>query len=276
MEKPKLILDTSVCGKIVVSKNKDAIRRRLHRDYRLVVSPNTLAELSDAIQGGDGSHFESDRERLRVAAGNGIPIFVEWPVTFALKHILKLPHPPKMPRAKEFEQWFRVILRAKDRDGLFAGTVRRPLLGRNYRQGFDPQVVRRQQEKGETAHVERLKAVSHKNESPPSPETWAAEMAKMLGFDLTPEQKVVFAKDLDAAYRYDVFLWKAATAPNNSYDFNKHKNDWIDAQQLFYLCDPDIRLLVEDKTLASRSMGSPQMCQVVRFKDYLKQHGLSL
>lgn len=95
MRKPKLILDTSVCGKIAKSRNKNSIRSRLHRDFRLVVSPNTLAELSDAIKGGDGSYFDTDRDRLRVAAGNGKPLFVEWPVTFALKKILKLPHPTK-------------------------------------------------------------------------------------------------------------------------------------------------------------------------------------
>lgn len=182
----------------------------------------------------------------------------------------------KVLKAKDFEQWFHVILRAKDRDSLFQGTVKHPLLGRNHRQGFDPQVVRQQQQKGETAHVERLRAVGQKNEAPPTPEVWAGEMAKMLGFELTADQKREFAKGLDAAYRYDAFLWQAATSPKNTYNFSNNCNDWIDAQQLFYLCDPEMRLMVDDKTLADRCASSSQVSQVLRFQEYLKQNGLLL
>jgi hypothetical protein len=201
---------------------------------------------------------------------------LELPVTFALKRVLGLPHPAEMPEVGDFELWFRVILRAKDRDTLFQGMVRRPLLGRNRRQGFDPQIVRRQQDKGETAHVERLKVVASKREPPPSPETWAGEMAAVLGFDLTANRKHEFAKRLEAAYRYDVFLWKAAANPKAAYDFNNHPNDWIDGQQLFYLSDPDVHLMVHDKGFFHHGNLGSQASQILRLRDYLTQNGLSL
>ena len=76
--KKKIILDTNVCGKLLTAAYRDdveRIKRRLSQTFRIVVSAGTFIELLDAIRGGDGTHFESDKERLRLMSGDGKPIF---------------------------------------------------------------------------------------------------------------------------------------------------------------------------------------------------------
>jgi hypothetical protein len=73
---------------------------------------------------------------------------------------------------------------------------------------------------------------------------------------------------LDAAYRYDCFLWNEAT--NRRYNFSKHKSDWIDCQLLYYLCDHEMYLVVHDTQLQNRIAGSPQSGRVLPYGDFLK------
>lgn len=274
MKRPKLILDTSVCEPIATSPKREFIQKRLGKDYRLVLSPLTLFELSDAIKGGDGSHFDSDRQRLRVAAGNGRPSFVDSPLVFALKRVLRLPHPPKVLTVQHFEEHFRVIMRATNRDELLEGRVPHPLR-RHRRQGLNVDLLRDQQNRGERGHVECFEAIRGKNVRPPLRETWVAKLASDFAPDLKPEQTEALADSLDAAYRYYVVLWNHASATHSQYNFTKNSNDWVDWQQLFYLVDPDMRLMVCDKKLASRCTESLQKDQIILYTDYLDRIGLS-
>lgn len=93
MVRPKLILDTNVCGKLLTpaySVDLGRIKARINRIYRVVISPETFIELLEAIRGGDGSHFEADRDRLRLMSGGGTPIFLRFPGAFAVWKILSL------------------------------------------------------------------------------------------------------------------------------------------------------------------------------------------
>src|SRR5579872_3678609 len=93
MIRPKLILDTNVCGKLLTPAYKDDLERikaRITRTYRIVVSPETFIELLETISGGDGSHFEADRDRLRLMSGGGKPIFLRFPGAFVVWKVLGL------------------------------------------------------------------------------------------------------------------------------------------------------------------------------------------
>jgi hypothetical protein len=59
------------------------------------------------------------------------------------------------------------------------------------------------------------------------------------------------------------------------YNFEKHRGDWIDLQQLHYLCDPSIHLLTDDGALRNRVKNSSQGDRVLDFRGFLKKHGLT-
>ena len=131
---PKLILDTNVCGKLLTPAYRDdleEIKRRLSRNFRVVVSAETFIELLNALKGGDGAHFESDKQRFRLMAGSGKPTFLRLPGAFTLSKVLGISTADTSSVSKlgpvDFQKWFRLTLRAKSRDEMLREGVRLPL-----------------------------------------------------------------------------------------------------------------------------------------------------
>lgn len=274
---PKLILDTNVPGKLVTpaySEGLAAIKRCLSREFRLVVSPQSLIELLKAIKGGDGSHFSSDQERLRLLAGPGKPEFLPFSVAFALRKMLGLESIQlQFFGPSDFNLWFRLVIRAKDRDALVSGDVRLPFDSRRKRQGFNLDLLIQKQEEGIAHHRAEIEKAKEGKATIPGPDMWAAGLAAQLGHTLTGSQARLLAGGLDAAYRYASDL--CSIVAGGQYNFEKHRGDWIDWQQLFYLCDPDVHLLTDDGGLRTRVEGSRQSSRILDLRRFLTDHGLT-
>ena len=277
---PKLILDTNVCGKLLTSAYRDdleGIKRRLGRNFRVVVSFETFIELLDAIKGGDGTHFESDKQRLRLMAGSGGPTFLGLPGAFALSKVLGI-RPANMPSVSklapsDFQNWFRLTLRAQSRDEMLRDGVRLTLDPRRRVWVFDPTMITRQQRAAKTAHRKTLEDVRDGKLRTPSPDGWAAGIALALGRRILQDQVTPLANRLDAAYHYHKEL--CAVVASNSYNFEKHDGDWNDYHQLFYLCDPTILLLTDDAGLGKRVGESSQRDRILNLRDFLTWQGFT-
>ncbi len=275
---PKLILDTNVCGKLLTPAYRDdlvGIKRCLSRKFRVVVSFETLIELLDAIKGGDGTHFESDQERLRLMAGTGSPTFLGLPGAFALSKVLGI-RPANTPSVSklghvDFQNWFRLALRAKSRDEMLRSGVHRPLEARRFVWVFDPAIITRQQQAAKAFHQKLLEDAS-KRQTPP-PDIWAAGIALALGRKIQQSQAALLANRLDAAYQYRKAL--CAVVAQGSYNFQRHEGDWNDYQQLFYLSDPTILLLTDDAGLRKRVGKSSQKDRILDLRDFLTSQGFT-
>jgi|ERR1700690_2615008 len=275
MTLPKLILDTSACSRIARSPRRKELEAHLDDTFRRVMSVLTFWELLQQIEGGDGSHFSDDREVIRVAAGTSRPLLMlPNPLSFALETVLKRPRLAAPIPPHKFEQLYALLMKARTRDQLYFGV---PVLrgGRQVRQ-FDPETVRFHQEAGERLHVERLKRAMRKKIPLPPPEEWARVMVKQVSLSLDDQQAADLGQHLDAAYQFDLQVWRMATAPNSNYNPRKHGNDWTDMQQTMYLCDPAMRLLTADGKLVANVAASHQADRVLYLPDYLGAKGLSL
>ncbi len=104
-------------------------------------------------------------------------------------------------------------------------------------------------------------------------EVWAAAIASMLSHKLNHQQSIVLAGGLDAAYEYQHEL--CAIVLNGAYNLEKQRGDWIDWQELFYLCDPNLFLLTGDGQMQRRIATSPQGSRVRDLRDLLKQLGFT-
>jgi hypothetical protein len=265
-----LLLDTSCCGKIRDSKNRGLIEAHLDEKFRRVLSVQTFWELLDAIDGGDGTHFEKDRELLRIAAGNPRKLLVlPTPVSFAIQHVLKRPAPRTPLRQETYQLIFSVVMKAKDRDQLYSG-VRMPGAV-NQRKAFDPTVVRKQQSDGELQYMQRLKRGRLQQLPMPSSEQWVSLLAKDLGVTVSQAEARKLATGFDAAYRFYEEVWKMALNLKNTYNVEKHKNDWIDMQQTMHLCDDRLYLITCDRGIITKTKGSPQATRILYLPTYLSQ-----
>jgi hypothetical protein len=274
---PKLILDTNVCGKLLTPAYGDdlgRIKRHLSRNFHVVVSPQTFLELLNAIKGGDGTHFSADQDRLRLLVGGGQMDFLPFPVAFGLRKVLGLvDRSPKFFGPSHFRLWFRIVIHAKDRAELVGGDVRLPGDSGRKRLGFKLDDSNRLHEDGISQHrAEIEKAIAGKGILP-TPELWAAGLADSLGHKLNSQQAMLLGTGLGAAYRYAEEL--CSIVAKGQYNFEKHRGDWIDWQQLFYLCDPSVFLLTDDRGLRTRVGSSGQGAQILDLRDFLKRHGFT-
>ena len=273
----KLIFDTNVCGTLLTPAYEDDladIKARISRRFKIVISPQTLVELLDALTKSDSSHFELHKDRLRLMAGGGRPVFLMFPAAFALKRILGLNSPAVKFGPADFEQWFRIVLRAKSRDEMLQGFVTDPRGDPSQTYGLNPEEISRQQKVGKAEHKKRLQLLQASKHPMPSGIEWAKRLALDLGHRIAKEQASRLYQGLDAAYRYDKELCRIASRPN--YNFDKHDGDWIDYHQLFYLCDPQLCLLTDDKGLVRRVGDSPQKDRILVMREYLTVFGFSL
>jgi hypothetical protein len=264
--RPRIFFDTNIPSKLLAAPylpHLSDIRHEIELRYRIVFSPETFIELMDTLKGGDGSFFEGDRKRLSITGGRGQVQFMRFPGEFALKQSLGIERPAAFGPA-DFKRWYKLIQRARDRSELFERGVPR---GR-YVITFDPSMIEVQQEAGKKTYREWLqKAVTGGYAFPP-PNRWASMFAKDLGYEITPEQAAKLADDLSAAYEFRNSDFNTA-ASNKTYRWEKRDSDWVDGQQLIYLCDPTAHLLTDEVKIKTKCAASPQSKRVLILSEFL-------
>ncbi|MDP8980241.1 MAG: hypothetical protein M3O35_06590 [Acidobacteriota bacterium] len=172
--KPKLILDTNVCDKVLNPDHgydTDRIRKKMNGEFDVYISPQTFTELLNAILGGESEkHFRWDKERIRLVAGNAKPHFLELPGAFALSKILGIQTSVSQFTPARYNQCFRVVLAAKRRSDLVEGRVKLSNSIRSF--GINLAMVADMQKEGVASHHEWLTAVKAKNHSFPERSKW--------------------------------------------------------------------------------------------------------
>jgi hypothetical protein len=272
----KLILDTSACSRIARSSHRKEIETHIDMKFRRVVSVPTFWELLHQIEGGDGSRFNDDREVIKVASGTNRPLLMlPNPLSFAVETVFHWPRPSAPISPRLFKQAYALVMKARTRDELYEGV---PVIrGMKQVRQFLPEAVRHDQEIGEHGHIERLEWAKRKKVPWLAPDAWAsATIRNNCQMALDDGEATELAKRLDAAYQFDTFVWKMATAPNTSYEPKNHGNDWTDMQQTFYLCDPSIELMTADNGICKKVSSSHQANRVHYLPDYLASNELSL
>ncbi len=132
--------------------------------------------------------------------------------------------------------------------------------------------LRQQQVSGKSEHQRLMEQVRDQGRKLPQLNLWAADIAKSLGHELNQQQAISLGNALDAAYCYDKELYALGTS---GYNFDRHQSDWVDQQQLIYLCDPHLFLLTDDNRLQKRVGKSSQKDRLLDLRGFLKQQGFT-
>jgi hypothetical protein len=271
MAKPGLYLDTQICidaakGSIT-PRNWNRIWRCIRQTFDYCISPLTFIELLRGLARGKSEFFQQNLEALRVLVAAGRRRFLTMPGQFVLMYVLGLsPAKPGFSPA-HFEKWSKVIFKARDRRSLELGKVRfRHIFRKEF--GFSFQTVTKQHEAGMEAHLNQLQALRDGELAiPPSRDRWAAVILKSLGLRPSPGECQRLGGALDAAYEYDQHLWSLVVSSN--YNFAKHRTDWIDQQQLYYLADDQMHFLTGEQRIKRRAGNSPQRSRILTLDEFV-------
>lgn len=270
MARNRLFFDTSVCTRIAYhkpEKEESFIRRYIDATYEYVVSPLTLLELLIKIGRGNEEYFEKNRKSLRVLAADPEKlIFLDFPGSHLLRHIFGL-----LPTVKfgpeEFRSWIQVVLSASSLDDSVRGNVD---LGDKERLfGLDFNLIDAQLQEGKDDHRLILEGIRDGSNHHVDVLAWASETLTELGREPNSEDCKKAAHALEAAYLFDVYLWKQAK--NQTYDFGRHDTDWIDRQQLFYLSDSQVLFITEDVNLLQETRKSSQAARIQNLDALLRE-----
>jgi hypothetical protein len=120
---------------------------------------------------------------------------------------------------------------------------------------------------GKAAHTERLEQLRDGDLLRSAPETWATAVLGLIGIDANDKNRSKLLSVLDAAYHFDVSLWDLAK--DKSYDFKDHDSDWLDSQQLYYLCDPAVVFVTKDSRIKKRSRKSAQTDRILLYSEFV-------
>ena len=271
--KPRLFLDTQICidiGKRVIDRRMWArVWRHITSNFQYVISPLTLCEVLTGVASGTDRYFNENREALRVLVPpNSQKRFLGLPAAFVLQTVLCHKIEAQGFAPKDFDTWVKVVLRAPNKHALEAGDV--PLgVSSTQTYGFDSSLHVAQLSQGEHEHVQELHKLRNGILEIPSSLVWAAAILVRQGMKPSHEECQRVARSLDAAFQFDMSLYSHARTSN--YNFEKHKSDWIDEQQLYYLSDPQVYFLTRDGRLREWTKASTQASRILDFDSFPTQ-----
>jgi hypothetical protein len=237
--------------------------------YAYCISPLTMLELFRRLTTCDESHFHENRESLRAMYGpSSKRRFLRFPGHFLLVNILGESKKNHLFEPEDFSLWVRATLRAANLTELQEGKV--DLGDKSCTFGMNLEKIEKQHLTGIDEHVKLLTDFRDgKFIAPPDSNKWAHGILESLHDDASAQKCMRASNSLDAAYRYDRALLNMAK--NKNYDFSKKSSDWIDFQQLFYLADPSVLFVTEDKHFKNRTSGTVQANQIVSFDKFSAQ-----
>lgn len=188
---PQLMLDTNVCGKLVDLYEQELPRiiRRMNHDFRLVTSPQTLAELMYGIVNGTGEHLDCDKQKIRTMLGTKEIKVLQYPAIFAVENVLGLaPDKVKQRMPSEMAMRVKILLRAPSYQALVHDGVRIPSKGRRKKGRLLPEMLMAEMQAGIDDHNDLMKRVRNGKVGFPTPHGYAKSLAKGLGHIVDDEQ----------------------------------------------------------------------------------------
>jgi hypothetical protein len=238
--RPKLFLDTDVCGnvadKTIKPEEWERVRRFIEERYDYYISFITLKEILAGLAGVHAKQFERCKERLGILYRFLNPHFLPYPHVFAIRTVLGFKWVSRRNEASniEEEKWLEASLKAV-------------LSARSKPEVEDllKDFVRENEPQEE--HVNLLNGIRGDRIDRPHPLTWAGWILEPFGVQPTKERCHDMAARLDGAFDFSDAL-VCDRLKNPSYDpSGKHASDWGDCCQLFYLCDESMHMLTASR-----------------------------
>jgi hypothetical protein len=254
--------DTNVCGKWpsdpqIRKKWEEASARLENKGIHYVACPLVLIELLLGLVKPEPQHFSKDVRRFVFLAGPRETRFLPFPGAFVAKTVFGVNSPATRLGPSDFSQWLACVLAAGNRGDLANGSVEMNSPQETY--GIDFSIIERQQEAGKKAFTTVMNR-HRRNNKARSAENIADGILQNIGLipkDDSDRHRMMAA--LDAVIKYQTSLLKLSS----KYDYSKHDSDWVDSQMLYYLADPTMSIVTNDRNLRARCASSSQADRII-------------
>ena len=233
-------------------------------DYH--ISPLTVTEILDRVNKDESSrYFRRTQEQVRCLYPYGKrKKFFDFTRYFINKTIFGVEAKRPITLEKDFGFNLEIILWAESRAAVLEGVPMPYLTGGHYRLRLEQFSVEIQSIRDR--YKQWLSPLKGKKRFSFTPEEWLKDALKLVGMD-TPENRKKFIDALLAAYQFE--HWIIDAARNHNYNLDRNVSDLIDAQQLYYLCDPTVIFITNDTDHEKRLRGNPQRGRIKTFEEVL-------
>ena len=238
--------------------------------YTVYTSPLSIVEtIADISTSNSEQYFKADRIKLSLLCGSWQLWVLEFPWPFAAFRVLSL-KPSSLIRPIDFKRWIKVINAAESQRNLINLEVVHPER-KGLQFGFDSSILKRQQDQGKLSYRTSLKSSTESNI--PSVAEWVKYNGSGFGATLTDTQINSIGSRLMAAYAYFHEKMKEAAAPQ--FNSDKHDGDWIDTEQLLYLCDSNLlfvtaELKIRETCERSQFNDAAQSKRIITLSEFLR------
>jgi hypothetical protein len=264
--KNRIFFDTNTLEILRSSNSIEAprLRQYIGSRYRYIISPLTVAELLRGIHNGDPTKFYRDKEKALILRGNPPPRVIELPGKFVFREVISRVVEFPGDTRNLFHCAFKQLLRAKSREELQSGP-----------KGVSTDNLNRFHIEEEKKHYRMLENVRSGSYHRPKD---ALEWVKTSFLSSTgikdefheSEWKRIAAA-MEIAFAMNSVLCDRATKKANTYNFEKHKSDWIDVQQLFYLAAPDVTFITRDERLRNTIKGICDTSRIITLQEVIEE-----
>ena len=255
--------DTNICDKwesdTRVNQNWLDAKARLESQGEAYVScPMVLIELLSRLIKPEPEYFSDDLQSFIFQSNNAQNSFLTFPGKFVLRTVLDTDSPISRFQGADFSQWAKLVLSAPSRQSIASAEVELGSSSISY--GLDFDVIRDQHKEGRIKFAEQM-AQWRASGAIPARQEVARGFLRSQGIIPGDGDTEAIADALDAAYHYQIGL----AGQDDSYDYTaqKHRGDWVDSQLLYYLADPSLHILTNDRGLKNRCARSKQAERII-------------
>lgn len=259
MLKQKVFFDTNVCHEIARRTDANEFVTVIGMRFEIMTSPMVFAELVSGFDGSSERFWEHHKNRIRAAVGNRGIKFMKLPREFAFAKVLGVSK-RGLVSPERFREWTRTILLAESKSAVFQKVRELEYIVEAMLTGWE-------------RHSAIVLATPGNAASSLSANRWGHLLAQDFGVPVDDRQATKLADALSVAYQRIVHLRKLYTNRNSMPE--NRRGDWVDVLNLFYLCDPAMRLVTKErKMIHSLNLQTPQP-QLLEYQEFIEQFGYS-
>jgi hypothetical protein len=256
------LADTNVCSKWesdpAVSKNWQAARTELEsRGHQYVACPLVLIELLARLVKPEPKYFPKDLKSFVFLQTNQRK-FLPLPGYFVVKTVLGVDSPVTALHPADFDQMLQCIVSATSREAISSGDVELPI-STQISYGLDFEKIRLPRDQGIREYAKSMTSM-RQGGCVPTRTQHARGILSNLGIIPVNGDLDAVADAVDAAFEYERFLLSDV---GPTYDYLKHSSDWVDRQLLYYLADPAMFIVTNDRKIRDRCGRSKQSERVI-------------
>ncbi len=283
--RPKVFFDTCVYSAAAKQSGASGITPRdwtfvnhyVENRYRVCVSWTTFKELLCRLVNCRDEFFVRNQDGLKWADrhGRAPSKFLEKPQIFAIQHTLGIDVRPKLDREgrpnlsqqKWSEGVLNAVFRARNKRELLGGVKLGPKT--KMHGTFDLSDFAAFEEESRSEFVRLSEGWRIGQVDRPSAVTVAINLLQDSG--LKPDKELSQKLSLALGAVNSTINWFWSISKNPSYSFEKHKNNWDDLQQLFYLCDPSMTFVtLNTNDFMPWTKNSTQSAQVISWQQFVE------